>query len=165
MKVTRITVMIAAALLCLGASRATAQTEGGLLNGVERLNLFVMPLDTDSETCGITEMKIRTVIGEAIADTAKPLSLDGRDYVLFVRLSSLPKGKDCFSSVDLGVHWEGRVRLPEYPDGSRAKVKLWENGTIVISLRKDHWLEVASILEHLVRGLASAWHADNGGAG
>lgn len=165
MKLTRITAMIAAALLGLGVPRAAAQGQGGLLYGIEHLDLFVMPLDADSETCGVTETKIRTAIATAVADAAKPLSLDGRDYVLFVRLSSLPKGKDCFSSIDLGVHWEGSIPLPEYPAGSRAKVKLWENGTIVISSRKDHWLEVSGILEHLVRGLASAWRADNGGAG
>jgi len=165
MKFNGITVILATALLCLGAGRAGAQTEGGLLYGVERLDMFVMPLDADSETCGVTETKIKATVGKAVAEIGAPLSLDGRDYVLFVRLSSLPKGGDCFSSIDLGVYWEGSVPLPDYPDGSRAKVKLWENGTIVISSRRDHWLEVAGILEHLARGLASAWRADNGGAG
>lgn len=165
MKVSGITGTFAAMLICLGAAPAAGQTEGGLLYGVEHLDLFVLPLDRDSETCGVTEKKVRAVIDRAFAETAKPLRLDGRGHVLFVRLSSLPKGNDCFTSIDMGVYWQGRVSLPGHPDGTRAKVKLWENGTIMVSLRRDHWLEVAGILEHLVRGLSSAWRADNGGAG
>ncbi len=142
---------------------APAQTQEDLLRGVTRLDPFVLPLDKDSATCGIRDSDVRQVLNDAAADA--PFSLEGREYVLFVRLSSLPKQGECFSSIDLGVYWEGSVALPGNPGGIRAKVKLWENGTIVISPRSQHWQEVAGILKHLVGNLISTWRADNGGSG
>lgn len=159
MKFLGLPVVLVVVLLGAGGSDADAQSDDGLLRGVMRLDPFILPLDKDSATCGIDEGRIRQVLGEATADA--PFALDGRDYVLFVRLSSLPKHGDCFSSIDLGVYWEGSVALPDGPESARAKVKLWENGTILISPNGQHWHEVAGILRHLVGNLVSAWHADN----
>lgn len=146
-----------------GNCTAQAQAEHGLLRGVERLEPYVLPLDKDSETCGIKADDVRQLLNEAASEA--PFSLDGTDYVLFVRLSSLPKHGDCFSSIDLGVYWEGDVALPESTGATRAKVKLWENGTILISPRKRHWQETAGIIRHLLRNLEAAWLLDNGGSG
>jgi len=163
MKSLRFLAVLIAVLAGTSLVEVQAQTEEGLLRGVKRLDPFVLPLDKDSETCGIKDSLVRQVLNEAAAGA--PFSLDGREYVLFVRLSSLPKQGECFSSIDLGVYWEGSVALPGEPGGIRAKVKLWENGTILISPRGQHWREVAAILKHLVGNLKSAWQADNGGSG
>ena len=163
MRVLRFAVVSIAALVGTGICGVHAQTQEGLLRGVTSLDPLVLPLDRDSDTCGIQEDRVRQVLNVAAADA--PFRLDGDEYVLFVRLSSLPKQGECFSSIDLGVYWEGRVGLPANPDGIRAKVKLWENGTIVISPGSQHWPEVASILRHLVGNLISTWRADNIGAG
>ena len=163
MKLFKIAAIAVAILAATGIARSQAQTPEGLLRGVAQMDPFVLPLDKDSETCGIKEDLVRQVLSEAT--TAAPFSLDGREYVLFVRLSSLPKQGDCFSSIDLGVYWEGNVNLPGDPNQTRAKVKLWETGTILISSRNQHWREVAAILKLLVGNLISAWRADNGGSG
>lgn len=159
MKLTR----IAGAVLALPALwwtvPASAQSGEGLLRGVTRLDPFVLPLDKDSETCGITDGGVREVLAEAAKGA--PFGLNGREYTLFVRLSSLPKQGDCFSSIDLGVYWEGGVALPGNPRKTRAKVKLWESGTIIISPRSAHWPEVTKILKHLVDNLIATWRADN----
>lgn len=156
---TRVARTAAVLLAASGVASERALSDDGLLQGVTRLDPFILPLDKDSATCGIDEGRIRQVLGEATAEA--PFGLNGRDYVLFVRLSSLPKQGDCFSSIDLGVYWEGDVSLPASPDGIRAKVKLWETGTILISPSGQHWQEVADILRHLVGNLISAWRADN----
>lgn len=153
-------VLLAGSFICQAAA---AQMQEGLLHGVKRLSLFVLPLDNDSAACGIVESRIRQAVTEASEQA--PLSLDGKEYVLFVRTSSLPREDECFSSIDLGVYWQGKVTLPEFPDGNGARVRLWENGTIVISTRKRHWDEVEIILKRLFRGMVSAWRADNDGAG
>jgi len=150
---------IAAVVAATGISSVPARSDDGLLRGVTRLDPFILPLDKDSATCGIDESRVRQVLDTATAEA--PFGLDGRDYVLFVRLSSLPKHGDCFSSIDLGVYWEGDISLPEGPQGVRGKVKLWENGTILITPNGQHWNEVAGILEHLVGNLIAAWRVDN----
>jgi len=160
MKFMGFAAVLAVALVGAGSLDANAQSGDGLLRGVTGVEPFILPLDKDSATCGIDEGGIRQVLGEATTDA--PFALDGREYVLFVRLSSLPKQGDCFSSIDLGVYWEGDVPLPDSPDGIRAKVKLWENGTILISPNGQHWHEVSGILKHLVGNLISSWRADNG---
>lgn len=159
MRLARIAGIAALLLAASGVIPVRAQSDEGLLRGVTRLDPFILPLDKDSETCGINESRIRQVLEKAAAEA--PFGLDGRDYVLFVRLSSLPKKGDCFSSIDLGVYWEGDISLPESPESVRAKVKLWENGTILISPNNLHWREVAGILEHLVGNLIASWRADN----
>ncbi len=163
MKFLGLAAVCVVALVGTGGPEAHGQTGEGLLRGVTELDPFVLPLDGDSETCGIKDANVRDVLNEAMAEA--PFGLGGRDHVLFVRLSSLPKQGECFSSIDLGVYWEGRVALPGNPDGIRARVKLWEKGTILISPRSQHWNEVAGILQHLVENLKSAWLADNKGSG
>ncbi|MDH3230423.1 MAG: hypothetical protein OEN55_11580 [Alphaproteobacteria bacterium] len=159
----RFAAVFVAALVGTAIFGVQAQADEGLLRGVKRVDPFVLPLDKDSATCGIEDSLVKQVLTEAAADA--PFSLDGREYVLFVRLSSLPKQGECFSSIDLGVYWEGRVTLPGNTSAARAKVKLWENGTILISPRSQHWREVAAILKHLVGNLESAWRTDNSGSG
>ncbi len=159
MKLTRIAGTLLVLLGPAGVTPAGAQTDEGLLRGVTRLDPFVLPLDKDSETCGITDGGVREVLAEAAKGA--PFGLNGREYTLFVRLSSLPKQGDCFSSIDLGVYWEGGVALPGNPRKTRAKVKLWESGTIIISPRSAHWPEVTKILKHLVDNLIATWRADN----
>jgi len=157
---TRIAGVAVMMMAVTGVCPARAQSGEGLLSGVTGVEPFILPLDKDSAACGIDEGRIRQALNEATTDA--PFALNGRDYVLFVRLSSLPKQGDCFSSIDLGVYWEGDVPLPASPDGIRGKVKLWENGTILISPNNQHWQEVSDILKHLVANLISTWQADNG---
>lgn len=159
MKCLGLAAVLAVVLLGSGSLDAAAQSGDGLLRGVTGVDPFILPLDKDSATCGIDEDRIRKALDEATAGA--PFAMKGSDFVLFVRLSSLPKHGDCFSSIDLGVYWEGKVALPDSPDGVRAKVKLWENGTILISPNKIHWHEVSGILKHLVGNLISTWRADN----
>lgn len=162
-KLTRIAGVTMALLAGTVLSPANAQSNDRLLRGVTGVDPFILPLDKDSETCGLDAAHVRRVLNEATTDA--PFRLDGRDYVLFVRLSSLPKRGDCFSSIDIGVYWEGDVPLPGSPRGVRAKIKLWEKGTILISPNSLHRREVSGILKYLVANLIAAWKEDNGTSG
>jgi hypothetical protein len=62
MKVLRFLAVSIAALVGTSISGAQAPTEEGLLRGVARLDPFVLPLDKDSETCGINEGRVRQVL-------------------------------------------------------------------------------------------------------
>lgn len=145
-----------------GLSVAFADAAPGSLRQVERMSLDIAPLDEDSAACGVTRGRITASVREFVAKA--PFKMDGEKYILLVRISSLPKDGDCFSSVDLGVYYKGRIALPASQDGL-GKAVLWENGTILISPRSQHWPEVENIMDHLIRGLIAEWDGDNAGSG
>ncbi|UCH74760.1 MAG: hypothetical protein JSU82_02580 [Rhodospirillales bacterium] len=163
MKLTQMAALFGAFLAGIAMPCGGASSDEGLLRGITHLDPHVLPLDRDSAACGIDAKRVDQALREAMAQA--PFGTDRGDYVLFVRLSSLPKHGDCFSSIDLGVYWEGGVPLPDSPAGVRAKVKLWENGTIIVTPTRLHWREVDGILKLLVGNLISAWRADNSKAG
>lgn len=146
----------------LGITAAFGQTTAGVLRKVEQMSLDIAPLDEDSETCGITRGRITDSIRDMTADA--PFKLGGDRYILTVRMSSIPKDGECFSSVDIGVYYRGALALPGRPEGE-GKAVLWENGTILISPRSQHWPEVENIMKHLMRGLVADWRSDNLGSG
>lgn len=154
--------ILIAAVAMLGMHSARAETDAGALRDVENLFLEIAPLDEDSGLCGITRNRIAQSVRREVAET--PLKLDGVRHILLIRVSSLPKDGECFSSIDLGAYYKGKLALPDRPDG-QGKVVLWENGTIVISPRSQHWTEVENILQHLMRGFVADWRGDNAGSG
>lgn len=141
------------------ANGAGAQTVHGTLRDVTNLEIAVEPLDSDAKSCGISE----TTLADAVRDGSENAgyNLDGYDYSLYVRISSLPRESDCFSSIDVEVRYVGKVPLPAYPGGNRVRAVLWSNGTIIISPRNQHGREVTEILRHLMQGMTEDWVQDN----
>lgn len=148
---------LAAAVLVPAA--AHAQTANGGLKGITNFGLQIERLDADSAACNITE----TVIVKAVRAGSKgtPFKYNGYNYVLKVSVSTLFRGLECFSSVDISAYYQGRVVLPEYPKGAYSKVVLWEEGTVVISHRKTNGGEIAKIIENMTRAMVEDWKRDN----
>jgi hypothetical protein len=149
--------VIAATLLA--PAGVVAQTLHGTLRDVMNLEVAVEPLDQDARACGVNEAKLAESI-RAGAEHAG-FKLDGYDYALYLRISSLPRESDCFSSIDIEVRYLGKLPLPAYPKGNLVRTVLWSNGTIIISPRNVHGQEIASVVTHLVKGLAEDWTRDN----
>jgi len=146
--------------MALGAaSESRAQTIHGTLRDVINLEMAVEPLDADARACGISEAKLTDAVRNGSRSAG--YNLDGYDYSLYVRISSLPRETDCFSSIDVEVRYAGKLPLPAYPNGNRVRAVLWSNGTIIISPRNQHGQEVAAVLTHLVSGMAEDWIQDN----
>ena len=146
--------------LALGvANGASAQTVNGTLRGVTKLEIAVEPLDSDARACGQRLPDLTDAVKKG-AEKAR-FTLDGYDYALYLRVSSLPRETDCFSSIDIEVRYVGTLPLPAYPNGNRVRAVLWSNGTIIISPRNQHGLEVAALVTLLVKGLVDDWIRDN----
>lgn len=146
--------------LALGAAKgAAAQTLYGTLRDVLNLEIAVEPLDQDARACGISEAKLTDAIRQGAEDAG--FGLQGYDYALYLRISSLPRASDCFSSIDIEVRYVGKLPLPAYPEGNLVRTVLWSNGTIIISPRNVHGREIASVVVHLVKGLVADWTRDN----
>ena len=141
------------------ANGATAQTVHGTLRKVNNLEIAVEPLDADSQFCGISGADLVDAVRNGSQKAG--FKLDGHDYSFYVRISSLPRDSDCFSSIDVEVRYVGKLPLPAYPDGNRVRAVLWSNGTIIISPRNQHGREVAAVLTLLVEGMAEDWIQDN----
>lgn len=138
---------------------SAAQTLHGTLRDVLNLEVAVEPLDEDAHSCGVTEAKLADSVREGAENAG--FKLDGYDYALYLRVSSLPRESDCFSSVDIEVRFVGKLPIPAYPKGNLVRTVLWSNGTIIISPRNVHGSEIASVVVHLVKGLVEDWTRDN----
>lgn len=149
--------IIAATLIAPGG--VAAQTLHGTLRDVLNLEVAVEPLDQDARDCGVSEAKLAQAVREG-ADHAG-FKLDGYDYALYLRISSLPREDDCFSSIDIEVRYLDKLPLPAYPKGNLVRTVLWSNGTIIISPRNVHGQEIASVVTHLMKGLVEDWTRDN----
>ncbi len=138
---------------------AAAQTIDGTLAGISRLALQIEPLDADADECGID----RNLLADAVSVEAESggLTVGGYDFMLYLRISSLPRGGDCFSSVDMEVRYFGTMPLPGQPEGTRVRGVLWSNGTIFITPRRQHGEEAAGIVRSLTRALIEDWLIDN----
>jgi hypothetical protein len=146
--------------IALGAANgASAQTVHETLRDVNNLEIAIEPLDADAQFCGISGENLVKAVREGSQKAG--LKLDGYDYSLYVRISSLPRESDCFSSIDVEVRYVGRLPLPAYPKGNRVRAVLWSNGTIIISPRNQHGREVVAVLTLLVEGMADDWIHDN----
>lgn len=144
--------------LCF-ANSASAQTIHGTLRDVANLEIAVEPLDSDARSCGVRESDLTKAVMKGVENAG--LAFDGYDYALYVRISSLPRESDCFSSIDVEVRYVGKLPLPAYPNGNRVRAVLWSNGTIIISPRNQHGREVAAVVSLLVKGMAEDWIEDN----
>ncbi len=149
----------ALAVAVVAPAGSPAQTANGGLKGITNFGLQIERLDADSAACNITE----TVIVKAVRAGSKgtPFKYNGYNYVLSVSVSTLFRGVECFSSVDVAAYYQGRVVMPEYPKGAYSKVVLWQDGTVVISHRKTNGGEIARIIEEMTRGMVEDWRRDN----
>jgi hypothetical protein len=146
-------------LVLCAANGASAQTVYGTLRGVTNFEIAVEPLDADARGCGVSEAKLTEAVRSGSKNAG--FNLGGYDYSIYVRISSLPRESDCFSSIDVEVRYVGKLPLPEYPNGNQVRAVLWSNGTIIISPRNQHGREVASVITLLVKGLVEDWIQDN----
>ena len=144
--------------LCI-ANGASAQTVNGTLRGVTNLEIAVEPLDSDARTCGQRMSDLTEAVKKGAEGAG--FTLDGYDYALYLRISSLPRETDCFSSIDVEIRYVGKLPLPAYPDGNRVRAVLWSNGTIIISPRNQHGREVTAVVTLLVKGMVEDWIQDN----
>lgn len=157
--VEKIGVLAAVALILCGPASVAAQTLHGTLRDVTNIEIAVEPLDQDARSCGVNEQALTKAIREGAKQAA--FSFKGYDYALYVRISSLPRQDDCFSSIDIEVRYVGKLPLPAYPKGNFVRTVLWSNGTIIISPRNVHGREIASVVTYLVEGLVKDWTRDN----
>ena len=149
------------------AGGLSAQTLNGTLRDVNNLEIAIEPLDSDARDCGIGETKLIEAITEGAEGAG--FTLGGYDYALFrsydyalyLRISSLPRASDCFSSIDIEVRYVGKLALPAYPNGNRARAVLWSNGIVIFSARNQHGREVTAVVTQLVQSLAADWSQDN----
>ncbi len=159
MKILGISAGIALSIAILAPIAAHAQTASGGLKGIKNFGLQIERLDADSAACNVTE----TMIVKAVRAGSKgtPFKYNGYNYVFSVSVSTLFRGVECFSSVDVAAYYQGRVVMPEYPKGAYSKVVLWQDGTVVISHRKTNGGEIAKIIEDMTRGMVEDWKRDN----
>jgi hypothetical protein len=137
------TIPIFGLALCV-ANGASAQTVHGTLRDVTNLEIAVEPLDSDARSCGVRESALTEAVKKGAEEAG--FTLDGYDYALYLRISSLPRESDCFSSIDVDVRYVGKLPLPAYPNGNRVRAVLWSNGTIIISARNEPTGRVARLL-------------------
>ncbi len=138
---------------------AAAQTEDRSLRHVKSFDLLIEQLDDDSAACGITEGKLIKAVMSATSGA--PFDLKGNAYTIYVRVSTLPEGDNCFSSVDMQAYYYGELKLPNYPKGNFAEVVLWQNGTIFVTPRGQHGSDVVETVEALTNDLVKNWNGDN----
>ena len=152
------TITIFGLALC-AANSASAQTVHGTLRDVTNLEIAIEPLDSDARACG----QRMSDLTEAVKKGAEKggFTLGGYDYALYLRISSLPRQTDCFSSIDVEVRYVGKLPLPAYPNGAQVRAVLWSNGTIIISPSNQHGPEVVSVVTFLVKGMVEDWTRDN----
>jgi hypothetical protein len=136
-----------------------AQTLHGTLRNVSNLEISVEPLDRDARACGVNQTRLLEAVRKGAEHAG--FTFDGYEYALYLRISSLPRESDCFSSIDIEVRYVGKLPLPAYPKGNLVRTVLWSNGTIIISPRNLHGQEIASVVTHLVEGLVADWTKDN----
>ena len=141
------------------AGGVSAQTLNGTLRDVNNLEIAIEPLDSDARDCGIDETKLIEAVTEGAEGAG--FTLGGYDYALYLRISSLPRASDCFSSIDIEVRYVGKLALPAYPNGNRARAVLWSNGIVIFSARNQHGREVTAVVTQLVQSLAADWGQDN----
>lgn len=155
---------LAAALLALvaAAPMAGAQTIDHSLRGVTKLDVLIEQLDSDSDACGITESGLERAVAKGARGAG--FTLDGYDYTLYVRVNTLPRNGDCFSSVDMEAYYYGEVVMPNFPQGNNAEIVLWESSTIVISPKGQHGADISGIVADFTRMLADDWNKDNSGS-
>lgn len=155
---------IAAALLALLAAPAGAgaQTIDNSLRGVTSMDVLIEKLDSDSAACGISEDALTRSVTQGAQGAA--FTLDGYDYTLYVRVNTLPRNGDCFSSVDMEAYYYGAVAMPNFPKGNNAEIVLWESSTIVVSPQGQHGGDVNEIVRGFTRMLAADWIKDNSGS-
>jgi hypothetical protein len=146
-------------LVLFVANGAGAQTVHGTLRDVTNLEIAVEPLDSDARACGVRKSDLTEAVKKG-AERAG-FAMNGYDYALYLRISSLPRETDCFSSIDVDVRYVGKLPLPAYPKGNHVRAVLWSNGTIIISPRNQHGREVAAVVKLLVKGMADDWIQDN----
>lgn len=151
-------VAIAGLVFCT-ANNVSAQTRHGTLRDVASLNVALEPLDADAHGCGVSELELNDAVQAGAVNAG--FTLDGYDYELYLRVSSMPEESLCFSSVDMEVRYNGKLKLPAYPLGNTVRAVLWSNGNIVISPRSQHGGDIAAVVTNLVRGLIADWIKDN----
>lgn len=156
---TNLGVLAIFAVALIAPAGAAAQTLHGTLRDVSSLEVAIEPLDQDARSCGVSEASLIDSVRGGAENAG--FKLDGFDYALYLRISSLPRESDCFSSVDIEVRYLGKLPLPAYPNGNLVRTVLWSNGTIIISPRNVHGREIAAVVTHLVKGLAEDWTRDN----
>lgn len=146
------------ALLAI-APEAGAQTIDNSLRGVTKLDVLVEQLDGDSAACGITESGLERAVDRGAKGAG--FTLDGYDYTLYVRVNTLPRNGDCFSSVDMEAYYYGEIVMPNFPRGNHAEIVLWESSTILISAKGQHGADVSEIVTDFTQMLAKDWLKDN----
>lgn len=156
--------IIGAALSALLAAPAGAgaQTVDTSLRGVTGMDVLVEQLDSDSAACGVTEAGLERSV--ALGARGAGFTLGGYDYTLYVRVNTLPRNGDCFSSIDMEAYYYGRVAMPNFPQGNNAEIVLWESSTIVISPQGQHGRDINRIVADFTRMLAEDWIKDNSGS-
>ena len=159
--ITKLAISISGAMIIALATvgTAAAQTEDKSLRHVKSFDLLIEQLDDDSATCGITEGKLVKAV--MTATNGAPFDLNGNAYTIYVRVSTLPEGDNCFSSVDMQAYYYGELKTPNYPKGNFAEVVLWQNGTIFVSPRGRHGGDVTETIEALTNDLVQSWNGDN----
>ncbi len=147
------------AVAILGSAAVGAQTANGALKGMVNPGLQIETLDSDNAACDITEARLVRAVKDGTADT--PFKFNGYNYNLYIRISSLFRAGECFSSVDVAAYYQGRLPMPAYPGGAYSKVVLWESGTVLVSRREKHGREISVIVENLMRSMVVDWKRDN----
>lgn len=146
-------------LIIFTAGGAPAQTVNGTLRDVDKLMIAIEPMDDDARACGISESRLTKTVTEVAEDAG--FTLNGFDYTLYLRISSLPTATDCFSSIDIDVRYVGNLPLPAYPQGNVVRAVLWSNGSVIFSPRNAHGQEVGAVVKSLVEALVVDWARDN----
>jgi hypothetical protein len=159
MQQLKILILTSLAAVILGSAAVSAQTANGALKGMENPGLQIETLDNDSAACNITKARLVRAVKDGTVDT--PFEFNGYNYNLYIRISSLFRAGECFSSVDVAAYYQGRLPMPAYPGGAYSKVVLWERGTVLVSRRELHGREVSIIVENLMRSLVIDWKRDN----
>lgn len=152
---------VPALLLCVAAGLPPGDAAAAErpLAGVRDFTVMIEHLDEDSAACGIT--------GEALAEAIEsetagaPRGAGGKGVTLYLRVSTLPKDGNCFSSVDIEAYYFGVLGRSDRRAGAEAKVELWSNGTILVTRRGEHAPEVGAVIRQLVRGFMQDWRRDN----
>lgn len=148
--------------LCLagwGLGSAGAQTTDSSLKGVKNFELVIEELDDDSATCGVTEPGIIKATKKGVKRA--PFKLGGKEYALYVQVTTLPQDDKCFSAIYVQAYYYGEMPLPNFPEGNFAEVSLWDQSTITITSRRAHGSNVSKLITQLSQKLAADWKKDN----
>lgn len=153
---------LAALLVAAAPPAGRAQTAGQVFAGAETVSVAFVPVTEDTETCGISNERLRPVVAGALAETGLDLGSDGDVVLEVVSVSSYIESlRTCSTYLSLRVTAPIEASLP-YNEAKRlVSPILWYRSNMIFGgTVEQHGNAVAHDVEAWTGEFVSDWQAD-----